>query len=650
MIAQQTCNPDGNLVIFSNIQGGHLIINVTMNIPNLKIGVCSEDPVLIEVVGNYASNVKGLCYAGRNELTNNNCLYGFTQTNVIGVPPQFVEVLTKPMATFLNPFGNDTIIGATGICSVNLPAGGYNTPDQIVEFFENRMGATLFKHDTQIQCWDGSDMKLEFIGNCCATPDPNGVVEAAFITNDSVVCAGSCVKFINTSTGGPFSQVAWQFPGGSPSFSTEDEPIVCFDEPGIYSVSLLVTRGEFTNVLSLPGYLTVLANDSINPTFSYVTPICTGSGVQTPLLPADFTLSGIFSSSTLLVDSVTGTFDVNGLSEGNYSVTYTIPSESQCFTGGSNQFTFNFSLQTTPSISTTPSGQALYCVGYPLTLTAENGFTNYSWNIENGESQSVQITETGSFIVSAIASNGCFAQSEPVNVISVMPEPFSISPDIEASFCQDGSLTIFASPGFQQYTWSNGFTGPILEVSIPGVYSVSVNDVNGCTLTKTVNISQINNPSANFTHSQTISLVIDFANTSSFATSYLWKFGDGQTSTDVSPSHEYADNGSYLVTLIASNECGSDTISFSVEVFKLSIANTHVLPFKWSSTSHELVLFDIKQASSIEIFSISGSRVHSEVVTSEGQMTINVNHLNSGLYLARLVAGEKNYTFRFFKP
>jgi hypothetical protein len=40
-----------------------------------------------------------------------------------------------------------------------------------------------------------------------------------------------------------------------------------------------------------------------------------------------------------------------------------------------------------------------------------------------------------------------------------------------------------------------------------------------------------------------------FHNTSYFATSYLWDFGDGTTSTDFNPNHSYATNGQYNVCL-----------------------------------------------------------------------------------------------------
>jgi hypothetical protein len=64
---QTTCNTEGNVVVFSNYDGGILNINVDQNIPNLKIGICSYEAVDIRITGTYASNVTAVIYAGFND-------------------------------------------------------------------------------------------------------------------------------------------------------------------------------------------------------------------------------------------------------------------------------------------------------------------------------------------------------------------------------------------------------------------------------------------------------------------------------------------------------------------------------------------------------------------------------------------------------
>ncbi len=52
-------------------------------------------------------------------------------------------------------------------------------------------------------------------------------------------------------------------------------------------------------------------------------------------------------------------------------------------------------------------------------------------------------------------------------------------------------------------------------------------------------------------------LAVTFSNSSKDATSYVWNFGDGQTSTAKTPKHTYSTPGTYSVKLTASGEGGS---------------------------------------------------------------------------------------------
>ncbi len=61
-------------------------------------------------------------------------------------------------------------------------------------------------------------------------------------------------------------------------------------------------------------------------------------------------------------------------------------------------------------------------------------------------------------------------------------------------------------------------------------------------------------------------LDVQFNNLSSDATDYLWDFGDGNTSTEPSPTHTFVAEGTYKVQLIAQNGCGADTITQCLEL------------------------------------------------------------------------------------
>lgn len=72
-------------------------------------------------------------------------------------------------------------------------------------------------------------------------------------------------------------------------------------------------------------------------------------------------------------------------------------------------------------------------------------------------------------------------------------------------------------------------------------------------------------PSAEFAIVQN-QFTFHFLNQSYQAETYQWWFGDGATDTIENPVYEYKTSGTYDVTLVASNGCGSDTITKSIIV------------------------------------------------------------------------------------
>jgi PKD repeat protein len=61
-------------------------------------------------------------------------------------------------------------------------------------------------------------------------------------------------------------------------------------------------------------------------------------------------------------------------------------------------------------------------------------------------------------------------------------------------------------------------------------------------------------------------LDVDFTNTSATATSFFWDFGDGNNASVLAPSYTYAIPGTYTVCLLATNDCGTDTLCQQVVV------------------------------------------------------------------------------------
>ena len=80
--------------------------------------------------------------------------------------------------------------------------------------------------------------------------------------------------------------------------------------------------------------------------------------------------------------------------------------------------------------------------------------------------------------------------------------------------------------------------------------------------------SSVDPPTARFTYvvDEDNGLIVTFTNASLDADTYSWDFGDDESSTEMSPSHTYAADGTYDVTLTATNSGGSDAVTESLEL------------------------------------------------------------------------------------
>ena len=191
--------------------------------------------------------------------------------------------------------------------------------------------------------------------------------------------------------------------------------------------------------------------------------------------------------------------------------------------------------------------------------------------------------------------------NDPVNSATATPVIMHVVDEYlvpEANFaapaetCEDAD-TVFTNttelgvPPITDYLWDfgDGTTSteesPLHAFADAGVYTVTLEACNriGCTEFAQP-ITVLPKPEASFTF-ETYWLEATFTNASVNADSYLWDFGDGITSTEMSPVHVYAAEGTYTVTLWAFNECG--VVMFTADVF-VEQGYFYVLPLNFKAT------------------------------------------------------------------
>lgn len=182
--------------------------------------------------------------------------------------------------------------------------------------------------------------------------------------------------------------------------------------------------------------------------------------------------------------------------------------------------------------------------------------------------------------------------------------------------------------------------------STTGTKDVSLTVTNGLGSGSTnQNVVIIDRPSASFNF-VTNSLGVVFSQASSGATSYWWDFGDGDTSNIDEPAHIYSASGTYTVTMIAANPCGSDTSQQSVFVTtgidELADAAFEVLPNP--TDGHFTIRFEGKSYERlVEIVDASG-RVLTTTTVNDLEALLNVEAA-AGVYLVK-VSSESGIALR----
>src|SRR5690606_503861 len=82
-------------------------------------------------------------------------------------------------------------------------------------------------------------------------------------------------------------------------------------------------------------------------------------------------------------------------------------------------------------------------------------------------------------------------------------------------------------------------------------------------------------------------ITVQFTNYSTDATTYMWHFRDGNTSTDENPLHVYAEAGNYTITHTATGEGASKPINDMPNIQKPALAHIDVNFDDWHNLPAE---------------------------------------------------------------
>ncbi|WP_370089268.1 PKD domain-containing protein [Ekhidna sp.] len=395
------------------------------------------------------------------------------------------------------------------------------------------------------------------------------------------VCLGEEMNFTNTSSisSGNLSYI-WDF--GDGNSSTLVNPTHKYASSGDFTVSLTATSSNGCETVTNKN---VTVNS--NPVSSFdVNPVCFGSN-------AVFVNNSTGTNLSFQWDfgdgNVSTTFEPTHEYEqpGSYIVNLEVTSDDNC----SDIFSKRVDIYNNPSPTFFVADNCLESSVLFNNLTNQAGDTySYSWDFGDGNSSTSKspthtYTISGTYTVelTATTSNNCVSTySDQVTIWDHPVADFNVTDGCSSVSNAFVNTSTIASGSIASYQWdygdgssSKGVTGSHSYAN-PGVYDVTLTakSENGCEDEVTKQITVYAKPATNFSYSGACDgNIITFANESSVVEgnlNYTWDFGDGSTSNQINPSHEYASEGVYTVSLEARNNLGGcfTILEKDVEVFQ----------------------------------------------------------------------------------
>ncbi len=392
--------------------------------------------------------------------------------------------------------------------------------------------------------------------------------EAGFSSDVTSGCATLTVQFTDQSSSNTTSW-EWTFEGGNPATSTEQNPLVTYDSPGTYDVTLIASNSVGQSTIIEEGYVVV----TTVPVAGYTSDV---NGTSVDFLNTSINATSYhwdFGNGDESTDTnPTHDFEVDG----EYTVVLTATNE--C---GSETFTEIITIVTAPLAGFT-ADVTVGCASFTVQFMDESSenTTNWDWSFPGGtpssstEQNPVVVYDTpGSYDVTLVASNSegddTYTQVQYIIVNTV--------PTVDFSSTINGTTASFLnnSTGATSYLWDFGDNATSMEpnpdhtYAETGDYTVTLTATNECgSVTTTQTITILETPTAAFSSDVTIGchpLTVQFIDESLNADSWSWSFPGGipSSSNEQNPEVVYNTPGNYSVTLEVSNSAGSTTLTIT---------------------------------------------------------------------------------------
>ena len=390
----------------------------------------------------------------------------------------------------------------------------------------------------------------------------------------------------------------WSFPGGEPSTSSDPNPVVVYNTPGVYDVTLTITNAAG------PGTTTETDMISVGQGLAaaFVADNTPGSADVTTTNNSSFAddyewFFGDGASSTETAPSHTYA------GEGSYEIM--LVANNECGTDTARQ-TVEIIFVPDPSISTSTTGGC-----GPLTVVYEaepqgDSYT-YAWDFPGGspstsdqQTVSVTYTDAGTYAASLTVTNAAgSATTSTTEDIEVLGAP-TVGFTADYTVGENSATFTSTSTNVTTHSWAfgDGETGSGPEVThiyaAAGTYEVTLTVTGPCgEETMSQMITVVLPPAGGFTAGNVNGCapfdVSFMANDQGEGHTYEWSFPGGTpaTSTDPNPVVSYTTAGTYDVGLTVTNAAGSVT---STEEGMVTVGETPAASIDMETTLGSLTI------------------------------------------------------------
>ena len=474
-------------------------------------------------------------------------------------------------------------------------------------------------------------------------------------------CAGLTVDFLNTSINSP--NYFWDF--GDPTTIADTSllatPSYTYPDTGTYHVMLVANPGYFCADTIFHEYNVY---PEINPSFLSQQDQCLPNNNYTfnalGTYDTDAIITWDFGGAAAPASASTESVQMSFTDEGIHTVNLTIQ-DNGCTAYYNDVITvYGYPIANFPE-------QSIFCNG--TTVQLENNSLNangYFWDFgdiaissdtSNTNTTSYTYNNEGEYIITLIANQHdlCFDTiSHVYNMFSTLSGSFNSS---ESQCLSDNLFTLHATGNFDanaviNWDFGSAATPPslsgdtVVQVSFlaEGFHVVHLNiEEYGCSLSYTDTLRVYPNISPTYSLAPQEGcqpFLVDFMDTNSVWTPiyYWWNFGDGDTSTEPSPTHTYQDTGLFDVSLTLYTDTGCvDTASVVMpELIRVNpkpISMFKVTPYETFFLNHEITATDLSMAYQQEFNFGDGSTFTDQLIT--------YSYLDTGHYqVSQLVTNE----------